>query len=34
MGYQVEGGEMSHGYGFGSWRTVNDEILETIFPLQ
>jgi enterochelin esterase-like enzyme len=33
MGYQVEGGEMSHGYGFGSWRTVNDEILETIFPL-
>jgi enterochelin esterase-like enzyme len=33
-GYQVEGGEMSHGYGFGSWRTVNDEILETIFPLK
>jgi enterochelin esterase-like enzyme/outer membrane protein assembly factor BamB len=32
-GYQVEGGEMSHGYGFGNWRTVNDEILETIFPL-
>ncbi len=33
-GNQVLGGEMPHGYGFGSWSTVNDEILETIFPLK
>ena len=33
-GYEVQGGEMSHGYGWGSWRTVNDTILETMFPLE
>jgi len=32
-GYEVHGGEMHHGYGWGSWRTVNDTILEDIFPI-
>lgn len=34
LGYEVKGGEMPHGYGYGSWSTVNDDILETIFPLK
>ena len=32
-GYQVQGGESSHGYGWGSWRTMNDTLLEWFFPL-
>ncbi|MCP4899563.1 MAG: PQQ-binding-like beta-propeller repeat protein [bacterium] len=32
-GYKVVGREMPHGYGYGSWSTVNDDILETMFPL-
>ncbi len=33
-GYEVHGGEMNHGYGWGSWRTINDTILETLFPAE
>lgn len=32
-GYNVSGGETPHGYGWGSWRTLNDTLLEWFFPL-
>ncbi|MCG8608701.1 PQQ-binding-like beta-propeller repeat protein [bacterium] len=33
-GYVNHGGEFPDGYGFASWRTRNDDILETFFPLK
>ena len=31
-GYKVTGGQTNHGYGWGSWRTLNDTFLELFFP--
>jgi len=33
-GYAVYGGPFNEGYGYASWRTRNDDILEAFFPIQ
>ena len=32
-GYQIEGGEIMLGTGWGNWRTRNDDILRLLFPM-
>ena len=33
-GYVNHGGEFNDGYGFASWSTRNDDILQAFFPLK